>query len=42
MFGCLSFSVKKDLVDSTSEGRRMIKQGAVKVNGDKYETAKDI
>ncbi|PKM76070.1 MAG: tyrosine--tRNA ligase [Firmicutes bacterium HGW-Firmicutes-15] len=25
------------IVDSTNEGRRMIKQGAIKVNGDKYE-----
>jgi len=31
------FLNEKGLVDSTSEGRRMLKQGAVKVNGDKYE-----
>ena len=31
------FLNEKGLVDSTSEGRRMVKQGAVKVNGDKFE-----
>jgi len=31
------FLNEKGLVDSTNEGRRMLKQGAVKVNGDKYE-----
>jgi tyrosyl-tRNA synthetase len=31
------FLSETGLVDSSSEGRRMIKQGALKVNGDKYE-----
>lgn len=32
------FLLEANLVDSTSEGRRMIKQGALKVDGDKYES----
>lgn len=31
------FLSENKIVDSTNEGRRMIKQGAIKVNGDKYE-----
>jgi len=31
------FLNENGLVDSTSDGKRMIKQGAVKINGDKYE-----
>jgi tyrosyl-tRNA synthetase len=31
------FLSENSIVDSTNEGRRMIKQGAIKVNGDKYE-----
>ena len=31
------FLSEHNIVDSTNEGRRMIKQGAIKVNGEKYE-----
>ncbi len=31
------FLSENNIVDSSTEGRRMIKQGAIKVNGDKYE-----
>jgi tyrosyl-tRNA synthetase len=31
------FLSENNIVDSTNEGRRMIKQGAIKINGNKYE-----